>query len=93
MADLTKPKLAIAVKFEMIEYKIMDNSDVKIDLSVFETREFSEETYLGEVSIPVSPALEKPNAWAINARYELEAQEYEKEIEGTVAIQAKWIPK
>lgn len=51
MANLALPKLAIALKIEMIEYKILDLSDLKLNISVYKTREFNEENYLGETQI------------------------------------------
>lgn len=47
MANLSLPKLAIALKIEMIEYKILLLSDLKLNISVFKTRDFNEENYLG----------------------------------------------
>lgn len=51
MADLKLSKLAIALKFEMIEYKLVAADDLKMFVSVYKTREFDEENYLGEVEI------------------------------------------
>lgn len=93
MADLTLKKLAIAIKFEMIEYKIMHPSDLKLNISVFKTRDFDEENYLGETAVELESILENPNQWAINQRFPLEASEYEKDVDGEIVMQAKWIPK
>jgi hypothetical protein len=41
MANLSLPKLAIALKIEMIEYKILLLSDLKLNISVFKTRDFN----------------------------------------------------
>jgi hypothetical protein len=93
MANLTLPKLAIALKIEMIEYKILEFSDLKLNISVYKTRDFDEENYLGETQIEMEPTLQTPNQWAVNQRFPLEASEYEKEVEGEIVLQAKWIPK
>jgi hypothetical protein len=39
MADLSQNKLAIVVKFEMIDYKILSKADVKLCLVVSGSRE------------------------------------------------------
>lgn len=47
MADLSLPKLGIAVKFEMYEYKVLEPSELKMHVSVYKTRVFDEDNYLG----------------------------------------------
>ena len=47
MVDFSLPKLSIAIKCDLIEYKIIDPSEIKMNVSVYQTREFNEENYLG----------------------------------------------
>ena len=66
MADLSLPKLSIAVKFEMFEFKLLDPSEFKMHVSVFKSRDFDEENYLGEFAVDLEPILTTPNSWAVN---------------------------
>ena len=66
MVDFSLPKLAIAVKFQMIQYKVLDKNELKMHVSVFKTRDFTEENYLGEFGVDLAPILDDPNKWAVN---------------------------
>lgn len=63
-----------------------------IRISIWRNREFEEENYLGEVEIGFSALLEEPGTWAVNKALELEAKQFEKEVSGSVGVQAKWTP-
>jgi hypothetical protein len=65
-----------------------------MEVSLWKTRSFVEEEYLGEVSISLGKLLEEPNKWAVNGKYQLEWVRFEEqEIEKRVVVlQAKWIP-
>ncbi len=63
-------------------------------MSFWKTREFDEENYLGEVKIGLEVLLERPEEWAVNGKFGLEALEFE-DVEITerfVFVQGKWIP-
>lgn len=51
-----------------------------------------EENYLGEVRIGLREAIDKPNEWAIKDKFKLVGEEYEKDVQGKIIIQAKWSP-
>lgn len=94
LIELNKEKLSIAVQFQLTNYKIEDMEKFDMEVSLWKSRNFVEEEYLGEVSISLGKLLEEPNKWAINGKYQLEWVRFEEqEIEKRVVVlQAKWIP-
>jgi hypothetical protein len=58
LVDLTQDKQAIAVQFELIEYKLQDREEFNLYLSLWKSRDFDEENYLGERKICLGPLLD-----------------------------------
>ena len=42
MADLSLPKLSVAVKFSLMAYKVLDPQELNLHITVYKTREFDE---------------------------------------------------
>lgn len=72
MADLSQPRLAIVVKFEMIDYKILSKSDVKLSLVVAHSREDLESNkYYGETTVDLEQIFGQAQSWGVNDNFAL----------------------
>jgi len=66
LVDFSLEKLKIAKKFKMTAYKVEDLDDFKMLLTVYKTRTFDQENYLGDTAVPLKAILESPKEWAVN---------------------------
>ena len=92
MADLTLKKLAIASELKIIQYKIIDFQNFNLNVSVWSSRDMNEETYLGEVFVNLEEVINKAGEWAVNGKFKLSAEEYEKDVKGGIILQVRWTP-
>ena len=71
----------------------MDLNNFNLNVSVWSSREMVEPDYLGEIYVDFRTIIEKPNEWAINGNFDLTAEQFEKEVEGKLYLQARWSPE
>jgi hypothetical protein len=66
--------------------------DLSLNVSVWMSREMVEENYLGEINVSLQNAIERAGEWAINQKSKLVAEQFEKDVKGTIGLQVKWSP-
>ena len=86
-------KLSIVSEIKFISYKILDMESVNLTVSVWSSRDMNEETYLGEAYVKLKDVFDKPNEWAVNNKFKLSAEEFEKHVKGLLFLQVKWTPE
>jgi hypothetical protein len=61
-----------------MEYKVVDMQELSLNVSIWLSRDMVEENFLGEVHVDLQTVIDKPGEWAINQKYKLIAEQFEK---------------